>query len=603
MSTILGDLDLPKPINISEKTFKQFQKYVSKGENIFSHIGADFIQCLIYLHMFKKYKSDCFLYNENDNFRLLGLGFFIKNNETEEDKKLREEHIDVIAKAFIDCIDKKIKIVIIPIVIDQEDEDSHSNVLIYRSQHNEIEHFEPHGAYFMLKKKEGNKIKKIIMTFVNHCNNLLKNINKEKIKFIPSNEVCPAIKGLQALEAESTLTNPEDIEEAYCASWNNFFTEVCLKNPELKSSEIVDRLLKYFKNQDNIEDYLRKVIRGYNAIVGNKIESYLKILFGDETTIDYINEITNEKEYLKIRRLLLELLKIESYLLTDKDFDLNKEMKQIDIEIRKNKFLKHLSNEEKISLLAKKKILENYEKIDQANKESLTENSKIELLSSVLHNYGENEEEISSTIEDLKTISENRTSSDSKKPSSIVSILSEKSFQPNKRKGKSKNIVESESESEYKSESKKEKATDESNIQPYKKGKSKNVIETETESEYKSETKRTNEDEIIKFPSIIKTSSLSKKSKPKTKTNVSTVDSILKVRSKSQKMKSSKDTKSKTKTQKNKPSIRVKSTNRTIEEEKCKEGQIFSPKKWGCVNIKSIKKSPKTRINIYSLDK
>lgn len=569
MSTILGDLELPKPINISEKTFKQFQKYVSKGENIFSHIGADFIQCLIYLHMFKKYKSDCFLYNENDNFRLLGLEFFIKNNETEEDKKLHEEHIDVIAKAFIDCIDKKVKIAIVPIVIDEENEDSHANVLIYRSEHNEIEHFEPHGAYFMLKKKEGNKIKKIVKTFVNRCNELLKNQNKKQIKFIPSNEVCPAIKGLQALEGESTLTNPEDIEESYCASWNNFFTEVCLKNPELKSNEIMDRLLKYFKNQDNIEDYLRKVIRGYNAVVGNKIESYLKILFGDETTIDYINEITNEKEYLKIRRLLLELLKLESYLLTDKDFDLNKEMKQIDIEIRKNKFFKHLSNEEKISLLAKKKILENYERINQANKESLTEKS---------------------------------TKSDQ---SSIVSILSEESFQPNKRKGKSKNIVESESESEYKSESKEEKATDESNIQPYKKGKSKNVIETNTESEYESEKKRTNEDETIKFPSIIKTSSFSKKSKPKTKTNMSTVDSILKVRSKSQKMKSSKDTKSKTKTktQKNKPSIRVKSTNRTIEEEKCKEGQIFSPKKWGCVNIKSIKKSPKTRINIYSLDK
>ena len=62
-------------------------------------------------------------------------------------------------------------------------------------------------------------------------------------------------------------------EEGYCAIWNNFFTEVCLKNPDMRSSEVMDILFKFFKNKENIEDYLRKELKVepdiYSQLIGN----------------------------------------------------------------------------------------------------------------------------------------------------------------------------------------------------------------------------------------------------------------------------------------------------------------------------------------------
>ena len=130
MDSISDKINLPEPIKFDEKIFKKISKLNKKGENIFSDIDSDFIQSLVYLYLLKKYKSDCFLYNENDAFRLLGIEFIINENETKEQKKLNEEHINIIAQAFIDCLDKNTKIIIVPIIIDHVDENvAHSNVL------------------------------------------------------------------------------------------------------------------------------------------------------------------------------------------------------------------------------------------------------------------------------------------------------------------------------------------------------------------------------------------------------------------------------------------------------------------------------------------
>jgi hypothetical protein len=605
MDDISNELNLPEPIKFDEKILKKMSVLKKKGENIFSDIDSDFLQSLTYLYLLKKYKSDCFLYNENDDFRLLGLEFIIRNKETKVQKKMNEEHINVIAKAFIECLDKNIKIIIVPIIIDHIDENvAHSNVLIYRKKYNEIEHFEPHGAYFNLDKKEGNKMKNIVLRFINASNELLKENKKKQIKFIPSNEVCPAINGLQALEAASILTKPDGSEEeGYCAIWNNFFTEVCLRNPDMKSSEIMDILFKFFKNKKNIEDYLRKIIRGYSGMLGEIINKYISILFGDEISVDKINELINDEDvdvekYSEIRRMLLELFKLEAYLLTDKNFNIEDEMNRIDIEIRKNKFYKNLTKDEKISLLIKKKILENYEKFNEVNLNTLTEDSKTELLSSILDNFGESQEEIASTIDDIKTLSIKSNKNKTEK-SSIVSILSEKSFQPNKRR-KGKNVIKTETETEE---------SEEETIKPIKTGKRKNIIETETESDTK--------DDSIKFPSLnldtinIKSKTISKTitkpftktaskiiTKPFTKTDSKTITKPLtKLKSKTSKISKKNSSKS---LKNKKSSIRIRGTSLKIDEERCPEGKMFDPKEWGCVDIKS-RKIPKTKINIYSI--
>jgi hypothetical protein len=311
--------------------------------------------------------------------------------------------------------------------------------------------------------------------------------------------------------------------------------------------------------------------------------------------------------------MLLELFKLEAYLLTDKNFNIQDEMKKIDIEIRKNKFYKNLTKDEKIALLIKKKILENYEKFNEANLNTISQDSKVELLSSILENYGESSEEIASTIDDLDVLS--ASDKDKSEKSSIVSILSEKSFQPNKRRV-GKNIIDTKTESEKEIET--EIETEEEMIQPKKSVKPKNIVETETESKTKEES--------IKFPSLnaetidLKSKTISKTitkpitktitktiTEPKTKTITKTITKpisktitkpITKLKSKTSKI--SKKLTSKLPKSK-KTSIRIKGTSLKIDEERCPEGMMFDPKEWGCVDIKSKKTLPKTKLNLYSL--
>lgn len=609
MDKKLKDINFPEPHKFDEKLFKKFSKLNKKGKNIFGYVGSNVIQALFNLYLLKKYKSDCYLYNEDEQFRLFGIQF---NLNDEDDTKQDEEHLNSMAEAFVNCIERDVKIVIIPIIInDIEHEDLHSNILIYRKKYNEIEHFEPHGSYYMLEKEQGERTGKLIADFVEICNEILKKRQKNRIKLIKSEEVCPVIDGLQSLEVNSTLTNPDGSEEqGYCSLWSNFFAEVCLRNPEMKGNELFDICLKFFKNKKNIEDYLRKVIRGYNGIIDEKIEKYMSIITGKKINADKINEYleSNYDKYEKLRLIILELIKLENYMITEKNFNLEKELNKIDIELRKNRFYKNLSEKEKISLLTKKKILENYEKLDNArtigtSSVKLSENDTISIVSSVLKNYGETAEEIMGTLDDINTFNEAKKTNANLSKSSIASILSDSSFQPKrKRKGIVKNIVETETEEsvpETKDKTKTEEKESYSSLQLKKKGKAKNIIETKTETETETETapktktetatKTKTENETIKFPSfeletLNKGNTSQNKLKPKTH----------KIKSKTSSSKFSKTKKS---------SIRVKSIQKTIDEERCKADQFFSTKEMKCINIKSIKKSPTTRINAYSLKK
>ncbi len=598
MNNISSKINFPSPEKFDEKLFNKFSKLNKKGKNIFGYMGTNVIQAMFNLYLLKKYKSDCFLYNEDEEFRLFGLQFYIFNRKTKanmEKKEIEQKQMNSIADTFIECIKRNVKIIIIPIIIDDvEHEDSHSNILIYRNNYNEIEHFEPHGSYYMLEEEQGDKTKKLMLNFIEIINSKLKKNKMKPINFIPSEEVCPVIDGFQALEAESKLNEEE---EGYCQIWSNFFTEVCLRNPEMKGSELFKICMDFFKNKKNIEDYLRRIIRGYNGIIDDKIKKYLTILYSEDIDAEKINDLMENDydKYSDLRRLLLELIKLENYMITNKNFDLKKEINGIDVEIRKNRFYKNLTKEEKISLLMKKKILENYEKFDKFSSKtsSLKDDEKTTILSLILENTGESPNEIVSTINDIQSIKESKETKKLTAKSPIISILSEESFQPKKRTKKAKNIIETETEIE----------TEEEIIQPIKrKGKTNRIIETETEEEEeiiqpikrKGKTNRiidtkTETEEIIKFPSFNLESTKQKPLSDK---------SSVKLKSKTQKSQSkvySKTPKSK------KSSIRIKSTNRTIDEERCKEGQFYSTKEMSCVNIKSIKKTPKTKVNIYSL--
>jgi hypothetical protein len=138
-----------------------------------------------------------------------------------------------------------------------------------------------------------------------------------------------------------------------------FFTELCLANPSIESKKLFEIVFDYFKDKTNIEDYLRKVIRGYTFIIDEKVNKYLTIVMGEEITTEKINNWyenydTNHDEIYNIKVALLELIKLETYMITSKKFNLDEELKKVKSELRKK------GKKDDFELLSKKYALENY---------------------------------------------------------------------------------------------------------------------------------------------------------------------------------------------------------------------------------------------------
>jgi hypothetical protein len=212
-------------------------------------------------------------------------------------------------------------------------------------------------------EKLANKIKTNISKFISKVNTILKGNGKSEINFIESKDVCPTEEGLQALEGMSTLPSNEYDDAGYCLPWSMFFTELCLANPNLESSKLFDIITNYFKDKSNIEDYLRKVIRGYTFFIDAKVTKYLSIIFGETITVKTIHKLNvdfvkNSDKIIQIRYSIRELIKLEIDMLKDPDFNLEKEFKSVKSMLRKKE------NKDDFYLLIKKKVLENYEEFN-----------------------------------------------------------------------------------------------------------------------------------------------------------------------------------------------------------------------------------------------
>ena len=358
------NIKLPTPYKYEERIITKMEGLQKNGDKIINaFIGFREVTAIFYLYLFKKYKTSCFLYNDNNEFSVLGLNIDIMSNASNKKKRLFNDHINVLANAFTECVFRNEKHIIVPLTIYDNKDVIHSNVLVYRKKFHQIEHFEPHGDYYMSDEKRSAKVKQPILKFIAKVNSILKERGRREIEYIPTEEVCPTEDGLQALEGVSTLETNEFDSAGYCIPWNMFFTELCLANPNIESKELFEIITNYFKDKTNIEDYLRKVIRGYSVYIDEKVNKYLSIIMSENMTITKIHQMYGDyqNKYQKIeviRKSLLELLKLETYMITDKSFNLDKEIKKVRRE------MKDKSVNDDIELLLKKKVLENYEKFN-----------------------------------------------------------------------------------------------------------------------------------------------------------------------------------------------------------------------------------------------
>jgi hypothetical protein len=318
-------LEFPEEYKSEEsekKLLKRLDRFTQKGiEKITEFIGLTTTEAMFYIYLLKKYKSSCFLTAKSSDFwEIIGLNLLIREIYSVEEYEQISVYLEILAKKLVNCINNDVNIIIIPLGLTlfypgKEESSGHANVLIYRKKFNHIEHFEPHGKTGSFDNEKLNRsIDLFLKLFVEYVNiELLKHKtpaqiqNLKPIELIESNKVCPRLRGFQSIEENSEILKFKEIEGGgYCAAWSMFFTELCLKNPEMTSNQIIESIFSaaFYKSLFfTTEDYFRHIIRGYVTFINEKISTYFKFLLDD-----------NKIDIAKIKKMTLD----ESILLTEK---------------------------------------------------------------------------------------------------------------------------------------------------------------------------------------------------------------------------------------------------------------------------------------------
>ncbi len=370
MSSQEEKLILPEPLKVKPSIAKYLDKLEDDGKTIWAFEGSDIIEHMFYLHLMNKYKSKCI---PKGTKRSIGLQIPLKVKYTKEEEKELHEQFDEIGKIIADCVKRGENMIVIPLTYIRG-MGAHYNMLVYKVENNEVEHFEPHGGEYRGNEKLQESSKKVMAYFVNILNIYLKRNGLHTTKYAEASEVCPYIRGLQDIEGISKLKKVGKLEPAgYCAAWGLFFAELNLKNPDLTSTEILDNIYNYLTTKESGPNYLRSVIRGYSGYIYQNVDRYLEIFFKPRIRLfeivgreNHIKNISKMKILIEVTKLLIEL---EMKIVSDPTFDYKKELKSVMKEYKKETLGKskdeqremRKNNKELKQLYYKKRILQNYE--------------------------------------------------------------------------------------------------------------------------------------------------------------------------------------------------------------------------------------------------
>ena len=336
MSTQEEKLILPEPLKVKPSIAKYLDKLEDDGKTIWAFEGSTLIEHIFYLHLMNKYKSKCI---PKGTKRSIGLQIPLKVKYTKEEEKELHEQFNEIGKTIADCVNRGENMIVIPLTYIRG-MGAHYNMLVYKVENNEVEHFEPHGGEYKGNEKLQESSKKVMIYFVNILNVYLKRNGLHTAKYVESSEVCPYIQGLQDIEGTSKLKRVGKLEPAgYCAAWGLFFAELNLKNPHLTSNEILNNIYNYLTTKESGPNYLRSVIRGYAGYIYQNVDRYLEIFFKPRIRlIDLVgrqNYMTNVLKIHRINEVTDLLIGLEMKIVSDPTFDYKKELKSLMKEYKK----------------------------------------------------------------------------------------------------------------------------------------------------------------------------------------------------------------------------------------------------------------------------
>lgn len=375
--TDIENLKLPQPIKVKPSIARYLDNLEEQGKTIFAFAGAGFVETIAYLYLLNKYQSKCISRaNKNKNLwyksRPIGITIPLKVNYSKDDEVQLKESFTEISKNLVNCIKRGERTIIIPLGYTRN-LGGHANMLILRMNTRELEHYEPHGNEYIGNEKLQLGAKRVLTFFVNILNRELKKENLPEIKYIEASEVCPYISGFQSLEGESKLPTRRKLEpKGYCAAWSIFFAELCLKNSDIPSSELLDNIYNYLTTKESGPDYLKGVIRGYAGYISQQVNLYLSVFFKHKITVKELLDNPYSMKNAIVNNVLNVLVDLETYITMNPDFDLKKELKKSMKEYRD--LTKGKTKEEQIAMRRgshidkkvqnayyKKRILQNFE--------------------------------------------------------------------------------------------------------------------------------------------------------------------------------------------------------------------------------------------------
>jgi hypothetical protein len=168
---------LSDKINYSAAVAKKMDKLFQSHDKLEPFTSAFHLTNLFYLYLFKKYKTECHLPNQNrqGQEKKLSMHFFIgiSDNENNPLEKFQTDSIKKTAEYISQCIMSGTKILIIPLTF-RTSSGTHANLLIYRANTGVIEHFEPHGYKYGGQRKEY-----VIRRLNGYLEDFVKLINKD----------------------------------------------------------------------------------------------------------------------------------------------------------------------------------------------------------------------------------------------------------------------------------------------------------------------------------------------------------------------------------------------------------------------------------------
>lgn len=304
---------LPEAYQLTAKIKSKLNYLKDKSTNtkVVKWVGSYVVKTLFYLYLLHKYKSKCLIYKPMWDAPQIGLMLWISDTMGTTETTIFKD----IAKQIASCVKRGEKTVIIPLNLQLENNGgAHANILIYRENGSILEHFEPHGKYMGRNSSvNGPRIDKKLQIFIEVLNAAFAAEKLPPVSFKSASDICPNIRGLQALESsvQNTILDTGETETSgYCLAWCMFFTELCLKNPNVSSTELFESIYNTFSygkdkqlKKTNTGTYLKSVIRGYVHFISEKIDKYFSILFKGTLTLETIVKQMDEKDTETMKKL------------------------------------------------------------------------------------------------------------------------------------------------------------------------------------------------------------------------------------------------------------------------------------------------------------